>query len=301
MTTTTSVLSAPIQQSFSEKLLAVPTPYMIHNLAAERKVLPRNGGDTLRMRRYNPLPVSTVPLGNSGVEPPPTPLTAVNIDARIDYYGQYIILNEQVTLQAQDPVLNESAKRLGVALRQTEDELTRNMLVSTASQYNCVGGVNGDNPTELTRSDIDEVVRTLASNDAYTISDAIEGEDRFGTAPVRDAFFCMAFIAKNQYPNQADVLRPEWGAIGNTRWLLSSIGSVTASGSALGANVYNAPCVGMEAYAAIDQDGYSSQFLYRPPIYSGPLALNASVGWKSAFVPRLLNDGWVINIRSTAA
>ena len=168
MTTTTSVLPAPVQQSFSYKLLSVPVPNMIHNIPAMLKQMPRNGGTTLRMRRYNPLNTATVPLGNSGVNPPAQTLTAVNIDAEIDFYGTYIILNEQVTLQNQDPVLNESAQRLGVSLRQTEDELTRNMLASTASFINCTGGTNGDNPTELTRSDVDEVIKTLADNDAYT-------------------------------------------------------------------------------------------------------------------------------------
>ena len=52
-----------------------------------------------------------------------------------------MILNEQVTLQNQDPVLNEAAARLGVSLRQTEDQLTRDMLASTASFINCTGGV----------------------------------------------------------------------------------------------------------------------------------------------------------------
>lgn len=37
--------------------------------------------------------------------------------------------------------------------------------------------------TEITRSDVDEVVRTLLDNNAYTIMDNIEGEDKFGTAP----------------------------------------------------------------------------------------------------------------------
>lgn len=39
--------------------------------------------------------------------------------------------------------LNECAARLGVSLRQTEDQLTRDMLASTASFINCTGGVNG--------------------------------------------------------------------------------------------------------------------------------------------------------------
>ncbi len=310
--TTTTVLPAPVQQSFSYKLLSVPVPNMIHKIPAMRKRLPRNGGTTLRMRRYNPLATSLVPLGNSGVTPPAQNLTAVDIDAQIDFYGSYVLLNEQVTLQNQDPVLNEAAARLGVSLRQTEDELTRNMLASTASFLNCVGGTNGDTPTEISRSDVDIVVRTLLNNDAYTIMDNIEGEDKFGTAPVRDAYFALCstqltgnldsvagFIHKNQYPAPMNALRSEWGAIGNLRFLISSIGSTSPTASSLAANVFNIFCVGMEAYACIEQDGYSASFIYRPPIYDGPLALNASVGYKFAEVPRITNDLWVINLRAT--
>ena len=255
-----------------------------------------------------------VPLGNSGVTPPAQNLTAVDIDAKISFYGTYVQINEQVTLQNQDPVLNECAARLGVSLRQTEDQLTRDMLVSTAAFINCTGGVNGDNPTQITRSDVNTVVRTLLNNNAYTIMDNIEGEDKFGTAPVRDAYFALCstnltgnldnvagFIQKNQYPAPMNALKSEWGAVGNLRFLVSSIGSVTANASMLGANVYNIPCVGMEAYACIEQDGYSSSFVYRPPMFDGPLALNASVGYKFAEVPRITNDLWVINLRATLA
>lgn len=312
--TTTAVLPAPVQQSFSYKLLSVPVPSMIHKIPAMKKNMPRNGGTTLRMRRYNPLNTAMVPLGIGGVTPPSQVLTAVDIDAKISFYGTYIVLNEQVTLQSQDPVLNEAAARLGVSLRQTEDQLTRDMLAATAAFINCVGGINGDNPTEISRTDVNTVVRTLLDNNAYTIMDNIEGEDKFGTAPVRDAYFALCstqltgdidavagFIQKNQYPSPMNALRSEWGAIGNLRFLISSIGSVTPAASALGNNVYNIFCVGMEAYACVEQDGYSASFIYRPPIYDGPLALNASVGYKFAEVPRITNDEWVINLRATLA
>ena len=65
-------------------------------------------------------------------------------------------------------------------MRQTEDTLTRDMLAATAAFINCTAGVNGDNPTEITRPDVDTVVRTLLDNNAYTVLDNIEGEDRFG-------------------------------------------------------------------------------------------------------------------------
>lgn len=158
------------------------------------------------------------------------------------------------------------------------------------------------------------MVRSLLNNNAYTILDNIEGEDKFGTAPVREAYFALCssqlvgdldavngFTQKNEYPSPMNALRSEWGAIANLRFLVSSIGSVTANGSANGSNVFNIFCVGMEAYACVEQDGYSAQFIYRPPIYDGPLALNASVGYKFAEVPRITNDLWVINLRCTQA
>lgn len=215
--------------------------------------------------------------------------------------------------QNQDPVLNEAARRLGVSLRQTEDTLTRNMLAGTASMINCTGGVNGDNPTEITRADVNVVVRSLLGNNAYTIMDNIEGEDRFGTAPVRDAYFALChtdltsdldgvdgFIQKNQYPSPMNALSSEWGAVGNLRFLVSSIGSISPNASGNGNDVYNIFCVGLEAYASIEQDGYSASFIYIPPqIAGGPLALNCSVGYKFAEVPRITNDLWVLNLRAT--
>ncbi len=131
-----------------------------------------------------------------------------------------------------------------------------------------------DNPTEITRSDVDTIVRTLLNANAYTILDNIEGEDKFGTAPVRDAYFALCstqltgnldnvngFIQKNQYPAPMNALRSEWGAIGNLRFLVSSIGSVTQNASSLGADVYNIFCCGLEAYACVQQDGYSASFI----------------------------------------
>lgn len=119
--TTTTTLPAPVQLSFNAKLLSVPTPNMIHNLAAMKSKMPAQGGTVKRYRRYNPLQPALVPLGNSGVTPPSQQLTAVDIDAKIQFYGTYIQLNEQVTLQAQDAPLNEAARRLGVSLNTMGD------------------------------------------------------------------------------------------------------------------------------------------------------------------------------------
>lgn len=314
-TTTTGVLPPEVQVSFNQMILSTPVPNYIHRIPAMREHMPARGGNIARFRRYNPLASATVPLGNTGVDPDAQLLTAVDIDAEIQFYGTYIIINEQVTLQAQDNVLNNAAIRLGDSLRRTEDELTRNMLAGTAAFVNATFGANGDVPTEITQPDIDKVTTMLINNNAHMFLSGIEGDLKFGTAPVRMAFIALAnsaiipdlqnpanvpnFIAKSQYPDQSRTIESEWGAVNNVRFLVSSIGSVIPNSSMNGRNVYNVFVVAKEAYGIVEQDQYTAQFLYRPAIYSGPLAQNVTAGYKFGSAYRILNDAWVISLRVT--
>ncbi len=178
MITTPDTLPAPVQQTFDDVLLSVRTPNLIHKLAALTKRLPSKGGRTLRMARYDRLQTNPVPLGPSGATPPAMALNRIDIDATMSFYGGFVAINQQVTLQNQDPVLNETAELLGLSLRMTEDQLTRDMLAGTASMYNSTGGNNGDLPSNLSLADFDEVTSALLTNDAWMILDSIGGEDK---------------------------------------------------------------------------------------------------------------------------
>lgn len=101
--------------------------------------------------------------------------------------------------------------------------------------------------------------------------------------------------------NNRNVLDSEWGSIASVRFLVSSISPFVANGSSAANTVYNNFIVGMQSYGIVNQDGYSSTFVYRPAVYSGPLAQNVTVGWKSAMVPRIFNDQWLLNLRCTLA
>jgi N4-gp56 family major capsid protein len=281
-------------------------------VGAVTKRLPAKSGNTLRMSRYTRLPTAPIPLGPSGATPPATPLARIDIDAQMGYYGLYVALNQQVTLNNQDAVLNETAELLGLSLRMTEDQLTRDMLAATAGFINCINGVNGDLPTEITLADIDNTTAALLTNDAWMMLDPIGGEDKFGTSPVRDAYLCLShtamtpsfnnlnnFTHKRNYPNESTVMRSEWGSVRNIRVMVSSIASTTPFASMNGATVYNNFIMGMEAYACVEQDNFSARFLYRPPVYSDPLFQNVTIGYVFAEVPRILNDLWIQNLRCT--
>lgn len=134
------------------------------------------------------------------------------------------------------------------------------------------------------------------------------------TAPIRAAYFVLAhtllessfdvlqgFINAWNYPNQNDVLYSEFGSVTNFRILTSSNAVVQLGASINGRDVYNNMIVAREAYAHIEQDGYSSQLIYRPPIFSGPLALNGTLGVKFAQAQVITQDTWIQNFRCTLA
>ena len=293
--------------------MSTPQARLIYKAFAVPKVLDEHSGDILRMRRFSRLETAPVPVNPSMLNPPSQQLTAVDIDAKIDWYATYVIITKQVTLINQDPVLNEAAARLGQSLRETEDQLVRDMLTATASFVNCVGGTNADNPTEIVRSDADGIVAALQNNNAEFVGNMIEGEDKFGTGPVRDAYFGMChtdmigqlenvggFINKAQYPSQMNTMVSEWGSIGNIRFLLSSRGSITSNASLLGADVYNISITGQEAYTCIDLNGATAKFIYHPPGWGDdPCELRQTAGYRFAQVPRITNDAWIINLRCT--
>jgi len=169
-----------------------------------------------------------------------------------------------------------------------------------------------DNPTELTFSDVVNVVKQLRSNNAYEFMDGIIGENRIGTSPTRDAYLAMGstqlqgqfenisqFTYKWNYPSVQSTMPSEYGAIANVRFLLSSIGAKLPNASANGADVYPLIVIGRESYCIVEQDRYSSSFIYRPPIFSSPLALNATVGYKMAYAGVITNDAWVFLLNST--
>lgn len=88
MSTNIGNLPPPVQQSFDMKLLSRPMPKLIHKLFAMPKVLEDNSGQILRMRRYTNLATAPVPLGDAMLNPPPQQLTAIDIDARVQWYGK---------------------------------------------------------------------------------------------------------------------------------------------------------------------------------------------------------------------
>lgn len=312
--TTTGNLGPLILQSLAPAMLYVPTPTMNYITVCDKLSMPANGGTTCRFMRPRALQPPTVQLGNAGIDPPAQVPQRDIIDAQMAFFGTGCIINEQVILQDQEGVLAWVSERLAVAMRQAEDLILRDFIVSAASQINAGGGGNGDNPTNLGLSDFSLVATTLDTNNAYKFMSGIEGMDRFGTGPIRASYFMLsstelqtdfdglvgAGVFNNwNYPTNTSALPSEWGSVFNLRILTSSEAPVARGASANGQDVYYNTVLGKQAITHINQDGYSMNLIYRDPYYSGMLAQNATLAVKFAQAQAITQDTAIRNLLST--
>ncbi|MDE3022074.1 MAG: hypothetical protein KGI54_09450 [Pseudomonadota bacterium] len=153
------------------------------------------------------------------------------------------------------------------------------------------------NPTNLGVSDFSLVATTLDTNNAYKFMSGIEGDLKFGTGPVRSAYFMLSstelqtnfdaltgsgFLSSWNYPNNTSALPSEYGSVYNIRIVTSSEAPIARQASANSQDVYYNTVLGKQALTHINQDGYSMNLIYRDPYYSGMLAQNATLAVKFA-------------------
>lgn len=197
------------------------------------------------------------------------------------------------------------SERLAVAMRQAEDIILRDYILSASSEINAGGGQNSDNPTNYGMSDFSLLATTLDTNNAFKFVSGLPGMDRFGTGPVRSCYFMLAstelqtdfdslvgagFQNQWNYSSNLSALPTEYGAAFNIRILTSSESAVARGASANGQDVYYNPTMGKQAVTHIDQDGYSMKLLYRDPFYSGMLGQNATLAVKFAQAQAITQD-----------
>jgi len=221
---------------------------------------------------------------------------------------------EQVTLYENDKVLTKFTALCGQWLREKEDLLMRDLYASSVSYLNAVGGTNGDQPTNISRGDVNNIERILLGNDARTMLEGIDADLKFGTAPTRDSFIALAstditpdlqnvqgVLLKNAYPHQEGLRPEEYCSISRFRFFVSSKANKIPGASLLGATVYTIPMYGLEAAAKVEQNNYTAVLGYRPPYVVSSVAQNSQLYAKFAIARAITNQNWISGLNVTAA
>lgn len=301
----------PLQ--FSEDLLSTPMFNLIHSFGADLHYAEAHIGKTTRMSRYERLSTDGGQLDGSGIDPAPEVVVRTDIDATMEIYAKTVVINEQVTLYENDKVLTKFTALLGQWLREKEDLLMRDLYASSVSYINATGGINGDQPSEISRNDVNNIERILLGNDARTMLSSNDAMDKFATAPVRDAFIALAstditpdlqnvagVTLKVNYPQQEGLRPEEYCAVSRFRFFVSSKAAKIPGASLLGNTVYTIPMYGLEAAAKIDQNNYSAILGYRPPYVVSSVAQNSQLYAKFAIARAITNQNWISGLNVTA-
>ena len=264
------------------------------------------------MSRFERLSTDGGQLDGSGIDPASEVPVRTDIDATMEIYAKSIVTNEQVILWENSKTYSKFTALLGQWLREKEDLLMRDLFSSSVSYINCTGGTNGDQPSNPTLNDFNNIETILLNNDARTMLVSIDAMDKFNTGPTRDAFICLAstnltndlqkvqgVLLKNAYPSQEGLRPEEYCSISRFRVFVSSKGAKTPGISLNGRTVYTMPMYGLEAAAKIEQNSYTAVIGSRPAWVVSSVAQNSQLYAKFAIARAITNQNWISGLNCT--
>lgn len=303
--TTTSRIDHPINIHYIQKHLTRIMPRMPHDQFGIKEPMPAHAGDTIKWRRYANPTAQTTPL-IEGEDPAAIMQEKNDISAQVSEYGAWMKCSSWLDLTGLNRDASQRTEWLSDQHILTIDTLCRNVIAGTASATTCTNG--SPTSTQLNKTDIDTVCRTLLGNRARYIEGPIFAGPNQGTSPIRDSFIGIAHTdLRNQienvsgfkhytsYASHTKLYDGEWGNTGDVRWILTTEGYKSG-------NDYYLPIIAREAYGNVTiPEGNDLLIHLTPEQVASPLKRFSTYGWKRNYVCKILNDNWLHVIKCTAS
>lgn len=226
--TTDSGLSDEMKTYYSDYLIDMAEPKLVHDQFAQKHPIPKNGGKVIEFRKYSPLPKLLTPL-SEGVTPDGQKINMSVLTAQVDQYGGFVELSDILLLTAIDNNLVQATKLLGSQAGRTLDTITREALVggtnvqygagSKTARYQLSGGGESGNDY-LTVDCIKRAVRSLKAMNAEKIG------DRYVAIINQDCSYDLTNDPDWKYPHQyqdtTELYAGEIGSIAGCRFVETS-------------------------------------------------------------------------------
>ena len=305
-TTGTATLSDEMKTYYDRLLLVRTVPVLLHARFGQKRRIPMHGGKTVEFRRFAGLATATTPLTEGALYTALKDLTVTAITATIAQYGNAVGFSDLVATTTFDPILSETTEILGENAGQTIDELVRDVLVAgTAVIYAGAATSRGTVASSHTLgvAEIREAVLTLKLGRAKKI-------DGFFHAIVhpRVAFDIQAtseWISANQYAGSQRIFSGALGTLYGVMFWESDVTKVFVdAGVGSTVDVYVSLFFGRDAYGVIDLAGHNLESIYKAKGSAGtadPLSQQQTMGWKVAFVTKILNDAFMVRVESSTS
>jgi len=195
-------LSAEMKTFYSDYLIDIATPNLVHDQFGQKHPIPKNKGKTIEFRKYTQLPKLLTPL-QEGVTPDGQPLNVTTITSTVKQYGGWIQLPDMLLLTAIDNNMVQATELLGDQAGRTLDTVTREVLnAGTNVIYAPI--VSGDTVTPVS-------ARHLLTANAKLTVDLIKQSVRFLKTqlakPIEGGYYVAIIHPDVAYDLMKD---PEW-------------------------------------------------------------------------------------------
>ena len=307
--TTDTGLSKEMKTFYSDYLIDMAEPNLVHDQFGQKHPIPKNGGKIIEFRKYDSLPKALTPL-TEGVTPNGQKLSMSVITSNVQQYGGYIELSDILLLTAIDNNLVQATKLLGSQAGRTLDTITREVLNGGSNVQYAEGQVTARNA----------LVGGQASGNHYLTVDAVRRAVRFlkvmnapkingsyvGIIHPDVSYDLMSdekWVNVKTYSDPDGIYEGEIGKIEGVRFVETSEAKVFEGAGASGVDVYSTLILGSDAYGVTEITGGGLEHIVKQLGSAGtadPLNQRATAGWKATKTAERLVEQYMVRIETAS-
>jgi len=295
-------------------------PYLILQPFGQSRPIPQNRSDTIKFRRYEALDPATTPL-TEGVTPQGNTMTATDVQATLQQYGDYVPISDKIMDTHEDPVFKEAQAVTGEQAADTVEILLFNVLKAGTNVYYSTGASRAAVTLPISLGLQRKVIRGFKRQKARMITKKQDSSVKFNTENVAKGFIAFVhpdmendiramagFIDVKDYgsmtPHDSEI-----GAVESVRYLYSTIfeswadagganaAMIGTTDPAANVDVYPVIYVAADSFAVTPLKGKNAimPMVLNPgvPREGDPLGQRGYVGWKTWFAACILNQVWM--------
>ena len=307
--TTDTGLSKEMKTFYSDYLIDMAEPNLVHDQFGQKHPIPKNGGKIIEFRKYDSLPKALTPL-TEGVTPNGQKLSMSVITSNVQQYGGYIELSDILLLTAIDNNLVQATKLLGSQAGRTLDTITREVLNGgTNVQYaegqvtarNTLVGGQASGNHYLTVDAVRRAVRFLKVMNAPKINGSYVGIIHPDVS--YDLMSDPKWVNVKTYSDPDGIYEGEIGKIEGVRFVETSEAKVFEGAGASGVDVYSTLILGADAYGVTEITGGGLEHIVKQLGSAGtadPLNQRATAGWKATKTAERLVEQYMVRIETAS-
>ena len=297
-------LSPEMKTFYSDYLIDMAEPELVHDQFGQKHPIPKNGGKIIEFRKYSPLPaIPADRVLTEGVTPDGQSLDVSTVESRVAQYGGYVTLSDMLLLTAIDNNLVQATELIGSQAGRVLDQVTREVINAGTNVQYAEGQV--DSRAELTKDHkltVDAVrraVRALKNMNAPKLNGSYWGILHPDVA--YDIMSDEKWVNVKTYSDPAGIYEGELGKIEGVRFVEATEAKKFEGAGAGSIDVYSTLIGGANAYGVTEITGGGLQHIAKQLGSGGtadPLNQRATVGWKATKTAEILVDEYMVRIET---